>query len=46
MDNYNEDGENLVQKTYRENYRRLQQIKKKYDPMNLFRLNPNILPET
>jgi FAD/FMN-containing dehydrogenase len=46
MDNYNEDGENLVQKTYRENYRRLQQIKKKYDPLNLFRLNPNILPET
>ena len=45
MTNYEEDGETLVQKTYAENYRRLQQIKKKYDPMNLFRLNPNILPE-
>jgi FAD/FMN-containing dehydrogenase len=44
MTNYNEDGELLVEKTYRENYRRLQEIKKKYDPANLFRMNPNILP--
>lgn len=45
MTNYDEDGEALVQETYREHYRRLQQIKNKYDPMNLFRMNPNILPD-
>lgn len=45
IDSYNEDGHDWVQETYRDNYRRLQQIKKKYDPMNLFRLNANILPE-
>jgi FAD/FMN-containing dehydrogenase len=45
MTNYNEDGELLVERTYRENYRRLQEIKKRYDPENLFRMNPNILPQ-
>lgn len=45
MTSYDEEGEALVQETYRKHYRRLQQIKKKYDPMNLFRMNPNILPE-
>lgn len=45
MTNYDEDGEALVQETYKEHYRRLQQIKYKYDPMNLFRMNPNILPK-
>ncbi|SVC34332.1 uncharacterized protein METZ01_LOCUS287186 [marine metagenome] len=45
IDSYAEDGESWVQETYREHYQRLQQIKKKYDPMNLFRLNANILPE-
>ena len=29
---------------YRENLDRLRAIKKKYDPTNLFRLNPNIEP--
>ena len=45
IDSYAEDGESWVQETYREHYQRLQKIKKKYDPMNLFRLNANILPE-
>jgi FAD/FMN-containing dehydrogenase len=33
-----------VRGTYGGNYERLQQIKKKYDPANLFRLNANIKP--
>jgi FAD/FMN-containing dehydrogenase len=45
IDSYNDDGESLVAETYQKNYQRLREIKKKYDPMNLFRLNPNILPE-
>lgn len=45
IDSYNEDGLDWVQETYRDNYARLQAIKRKYDPMNLFRLNPNIRPE-
>ena len=41
---YNEDGEALVQSTYKSNYDQLRTIKKKYDPTNLFRLNANIIP--
>lgn len=44
IDSYNEDGNEWVQETFRENYKRLQEIKKKYDPMNLFRVNANIPP--
>jgi FAD/FMN-containing dehydrogenase len=44
IDSYIEDGESWVEETYRQNYKRLQQIKKKYDPLNLFRLNANIPP--
>ena len=44
MSCYNEEGEELVQSTYKSNYDRLRTIKKKYDPTNLFRLNANIIP--
>jgi len=35
-----------VRGTYGGNYERLQELKKKYDPTNLFRLNANIRPKT
>ena len=44
IDSYDEDGHEWIKETYRHNYMQLQKIKKKYDPMNLFRLNPNIVP--
>ena len=31
--------------TYRQNYRRLVQVKRRYDPDNLFRLNQNVHPQ-
>jgi FAD/FMN-containing dehydrogenase len=33
-----------VKAAYRENFARLGQVKKKYDPSNLFRVNQNIKP--
>jgi len=33
-----------VPSAYAENYERLRQIKRQYDPQNLFHLNQNILP--
>ena len=35
-----------VRGTYGDNYPRLVQLKEKYDPLNLFRLNANIRPGT
>lgn len=39
-----EEGQERVQATYRDNYVRLAQIKARYDPGNLFRVNQNIKP--
>jgi FAD/FMN-containing dehydrogenase len=39
-----EDSEILVRKAYGSNYSRLAQIKRLYDPGNLFRINQNIVP--
>ena len=39
-----EEGQERVQATYRENYTRLTQVKRKYDPDNFFHVNQNIRP--
>ncbi len=39
-----EEGEDRVKATYRGNYERLANIKSRYDPTNLFRVNQNIKP--
>jgi UDP-N-acetylenolpyruvoylglucosamine reductase len=39
-----EEGQERVRATYGDNYARLADIKRKYDPTNLFRVNQNILP--
>jgi FAD/FMN-containing dehydrogenase len=39
-----EEGEALVRAAYGGNYERLVEVKNKYDPTNLFRLNQNIKP--
>jgi FAD/FMN-containing dehydrogenase len=39
-----EEGQDRVRASYGEHYDRLAQIKAKYDPGNLFRVNQNITP--
>ena len=39
-----DEGEDRVKATYGSNYERLEAIKQKYDPTNLFRVNQNIKP--
>jgi hypothetical protein len=39
-----DEGEQRVRSNYQSNYDRLLQLKNKYDPANLFRLNTNIKP--
>jgi FAD/FMN-containing dehydrogenase len=40
-----EEGEPLLREGYGANYQRLREVKAKYDPTNLFRLNANIEPK-
>ena len=40
-----DEGQERVQAAYRDNYKRLVEIKRKYDPKNFFRVNQNIRPE-
>ena len=39
-----EEGDERIQATYRGNYDRLVEVKRKYDPGNLFHVNQNIRP--
>lgn len=39
-----EEGEQMLRDAYGKNYERLVEVKSKYDPTNLFRLNQNIKP--
>src|SRR3954465_14916368 len=40
-----DEGSERIQATYGPNYERLVEVKRKYDPANLFRGNENITPE-
>ena len=39
-----DEGDDRIRATYRDNYERLAQVKAKYDPENFFRVNQNIRP--
>ena len=39
-----DEGEDRVRASYRGNYDRLAQVKRRYDPENMFHVNQNIQP--
>jgi FAD/FMN-containing dehydrogenase len=41
-----DEGADRIQATYRDNYQRLQEVKSRWDPDNLFRMNQNIPPKS
>ena len=41
---FQEEGDEMMLKTFGEKYARLQALKQKYDPNNVFALNQNIKP--
>ncbi|MGK7370555.1 MAG: BBE domain-containing protein, partial [Candidatus Halalkalibacterium sp. M3_1C_030] len=41
---FGEEGDDLVQAAYGDNYKRLAEIKANYDPDNFFHINQNIKP--
>ena len=41
-----DEGDERIKATYGDNYKKLAEIKAKYDPFNLFRVNQNIKPQT
>ena len=41
-----EEGHDTIRAAFGENYQRLTELKRKYDPTNFFRINQNIQPAT
>jgi FAD/FMN-containing dehydrogenase len=39
-----DEADERTRQSYRDNYRRLEEIKARYDPDNLFRVNRNVRP--
>ncbi len=46
VNNLGEEGNERVRAAFGVNYERLAALKRKYDPENFFRLNPNVRPES